>query len=627
MTPGSSALAPAVAEPPTDPADHDVFEASEATVAEGPHSDVHALPSVPYEDEPAGDPFADFEDDLEGDSTRIDSSHLIAEESTTILHQQADPPYLAVESGKDEGKRFVLLEGETSIGRSIDNDVILTDISVSRKHLKIEMKGDTLLLKDLGSGNGSLLNGQRVRDTVLKDGDRIEIGETIMVIQAPRLPASALPLARAPSSVMTSPALSGPPTVSAPIGGAALTGPSFVAAQHPFPAALPHYGYAAPVLGVVKAPFWASIPKPWLFGLSVAAIVFVAMLGATVTALILEATSGDETAESTVTIDYNAGMAAFAEGRYDESRAAFERVIRERPEDADARRALERAEVAVAHEDLLDEAASSIAQRNWSAALEQVREVPSTSPLADRAREVGTEAQRGWLGQLRAAADRAIANGNLDIARRQLVEAQRAAPRDPVVREIATAIAAAERASAAEEAEAEAAAESPSPRASSDRPTHASAATARSNRTPTPTAMRSTPPRASNRTSTTNRTSPSTSRPTRGPTPIERDRVPNAQLTALIGEARELGTRGTAGCRAAIRARDLDATNADVRQLIGQCQSEAQQVLRQADAIAGRNGSAARTMYRQVLGMVPIGSPPYQRAQAGIRRLQQDEDQ
>ncbi len=112
-------------------------------------SDVHQLGALAYEDDalevpPADaksdasvDAFAEFEDDFEGETTRIDDSHLIAEESTSILEAAPVQPFLSVERGKDMGREFVLQEGENGVGRGIDNDVILADVAVSRRHIKI----------------------------------------------------------------------------------------------------------------------------------------------------------------------------------------------------------------------------------------------------------------------------------------------------------------------------------------------------------------------------------------------------------------------------------------------------------------------------------------------------------
>ncbi|MBK8170046.1 MAG: FHA domain-containing protein [Sandaracinaceae bacterium] len=130
------------------------------------------------------DPFAAFEDDFEGDATRVEQEATSHEQPASHVPQLH--PTLTVEAGPDVGKRFTIIVGETGIGRSIDNDVILTDIAVSRKHLKI-LRDDSgeVQFQDLGSGNGSTVNGVRVRNGVLRSGDRIEIGETRFILHIP----------------------------------------------------------------------------------------------------------------------------------------------------------------------------------------------------------------------------------------------------------------------------------------------------------------------------------------------------------------------------------------------------------------------------------------------------------
>ncbi|MBX7197132.1 MAG: FHA domain-containing protein, partial [Sandaracinaceae bacterium] len=107
-----------------------------------------------------------------------------------MLHDESAHPVLFVESGKDLGREFTLQEGETSVGRGIDNDIILTDVSVSRKHMRVVCDHEGITLVDLGSGNGTTLNGRRVHRALLGEGDRIEIGETVLVA---RLPGGAKP--------------------------------------------------------------------------------------------------------------------------------------------------------------------------------------------------------------------------------------------------------------------------------------------------------------------------------------------------------------------------------------------------------------------------------------------------
>lgn len=140
------------------------------------------------------DAFAEFEGGIAGESTRIDDSDLLAEQSTAILDEGPRHPFLHVEAGKDLGKEYVLQEGETSIGRGIDNDVILSDVSVSRRHVRVLRDGDQLTLRDLGSGNGTQLNGRRAHVEVLSEGDRIELGETVLVL---RIPGAVIPAVEA----------------------------------------------------------------------------------------------------------------------------------------------------------------------------------------------------------------------------------------------------------------------------------------------------------------------------------------------------------------------------------------------------------------------------------------------
>jgi hypothetical protein len=74
------------------------------------------------------------------------------------------------------------LTGTTVIGRSPDVDLMVPDTGVSRSHCRIE--GD--VLTDLGSTNGTYVNGRRVSEHTLRDGDRITVGTTDLVYRAAR---------------------------------------------------------------------------------------------------------------------------------------------------------------------------------------------------------------------------------------------------------------------------------------------------------------------------------------------------------------------------------------------------------------------------------------------------------
>ncbi|MBN2493698.1 MAG: FHA domain-containing protein [Deltaproteobacteria bacterium] len=83
---------------------------------------------------------------------------------------------LKIISGAEEGRSFDFDRIEVTIGRTMDNDVVLADPGISRQHLSIRNKGGAYILRDLGSSNGTVLNGKRVQEEVLKPGDVIELG-------------------------------------------------------------------------------------------------------------------------------------------------------------------------------------------------------------------------------------------------------------------------------------------------------------------------------------------------------------------------------------------------------------------------------------------------------------------
>lgn len=90
---------------------------------------------------------------------------------------------LHVIGGNDRGKQFALQLPETTIGRGADQDVVLADIAVSRRHVVVAMEGDRYRIRDLGSGNGTLINGVRTDTAILNDGDQIEIGNTVLKLE------------------------------------------------------------------------------------------------------------------------------------------------------------------------------------------------------------------------------------------------------------------------------------------------------------------------------------------------------------------------------------------------------------------------------------------------------------
>jgi pSer/pThr/pTyr-binding forkhead associated (FHA) protein len=84
-------------------------------------------------------------------------------------------------SGKYQGGEFPLkADKQIVIGRSSELDMVLVEDMVSRKHAKIMISAGNITIEDLGSTNGTFVNGEKVKQARLKEGDRILIGTSIL---------------------------------------------------------------------------------------------------------------------------------------------------------------------------------------------------------------------------------------------------------------------------------------------------------------------------------------------------------------------------------------------------------------------------------------------------------------
>lgn len=88
-------------------------------------------------------------------------------------------------SGKYQGGEFPLRPNrEIIVGRSSDLDMVLVEDMVSRKHAKIATDEHSVSIQDLGSTNGTFVNGEKIRTVRLKEGDRILVGTSIIKLIA-----------------------------------------------------------------------------------------------------------------------------------------------------------------------------------------------------------------------------------------------------------------------------------------------------------------------------------------------------------------------------------------------------------------------------------------------------------
>ena len=112
----------------------------------------------------------------EGEATRITS--LSSLESELRARRQQVAAYLVVLQGTNVGEMHKIEGPELVIGRAVSATVRLNDDGISRRHCRVLSIGGQVIIEDLGSANGTLVNGEMVQHHALKEGDKIRLGAT-----------------------------------------------------------------------------------------------------------------------------------------------------------------------------------------------------------------------------------------------------------------------------------------------------------------------------------------------------------------------------------------------------------------------------------------------------------------
>lgn len=133
-------------------------------------------------------------DDRRNHDTQVETSKHFRDELQKLIHSRttdltvdekdavealpSGAALLVVRRGPDAGARFLLDQDLTVAGRHPEVDIFLDDVTVSRKHAEFLRTGTVFSVRDLGSLNGTFVNGERIDgDLLLEDGTEVQVGK------------------------------------------------------------------------------------------------------------------------------------------------------------------------------------------------------------------------------------------------------------------------------------------------------------------------------------------------------------------------------------------------------------------------------------------------------------------
>jgi hypothetical protein len=125
----------------------------------------------------------ELHDDVDTGTFRVRSAVLEGEPDPVPTTTSQGQPRLRVVTGAGAQNEIPLTRDVLLIGRAGNADIRLDDTGVSRQHAEIRLEGDDVVLVDLGSTNGSSVNGRTIERARLTPGDRIELGRTVLVYE------------------------------------------------------------------------------------------------------------------------------------------------------------------------------------------------------------------------------------------------------------------------------------------------------------------------------------------------------------------------------------------------------------------------------------------------------------
>jgi tetratricopeptide (TPR) repeat protein len=345
---------------------------------------------------------------------------------------------LHVIGGNDRGKQCELSKMLINIGRGADQDLVLADIAVSRRHIKIHLLPGGYKLQDLGSGNGTLINGKRVDEVMLVDGDQIELGNTLLRFEHPpsRAQVEAPQAMPAPMPPQPQPGYP-PPAMPQAMPPQAMPQPGYPPPGYPPPGYPPQPQY--PSQAMPMAPPYASAvaqavappgyppqqPQPMMpqpmappmaggpmgvgapapaasfldagssrkiaFG-AVGGLLIFGLLGLGYTVRSGHATPATDVNEALA--HYTAGTKHFQANDFDAARKAFQSALEMAPESQELKHYLEACDVEAKALGFIKEGRRSLEQRRYGEALKSFQQVDEKSVQYDYAQQQARDARR-----------------------------------------------------------------------------------------------------------------------------------------------------------------------------------------------------------------------------------------
>jgi pSer/pThr/pTyr-binding forkhead associated (FHA) protein len=135
--------------------------------------------------DPHDKPTLSFGDDFSAQLAALEGT-VSMEEREAIAALPSGSALLVVRRGPNLGARFLLDTDVTTVGRHPDADIFLDDVTVSRRHSEFLRDGSTFHIKDLGSLNGTYLDGTRIDIATLTEGSEVQVGKFRLTFYASR---------------------------------------------------------------------------------------------------------------------------------------------------------------------------------------------------------------------------------------------------------------------------------------------------------------------------------------------------------------------------------------------------------------------------------------------------------